>query len=97
MGYVDLNSVSLTLPDGRVLLDEITFRVGEGRKAALIGANGAGKTTLLRILSGELNPHSGAVSRAGGLGVMPASETPHGSMAARSPTTSRHVPIGSLV
>ena len=45
VGYIDVNSVSLTLPDGRVLLDEVTFRVGEGRKVALIGANGAGKTT----------------------------------------------------
>jgi ATPase subunit of ABC transporter with duplicated ATPase domains len=71
VGYVEVNSVSLTLPDGRVLLDEVTFRVGEGRKVALIGANGAGKTTLLRIISGELAPDSGAVSRVGGLGVMP--------------------------
>ncbi|MGH3984006.1 MAG: ABC-F family ATP-binding cassette domain-containing protein [Pseudonocardiaceae bacterium] len=63
-------SVSFRLPDGRALLDEITFRVGEGRKVALIGANGAGKTTLLRIISGELTPDSGTVSRAGGLGVM---------------------------
>jgi ATPase subunit of ABC transporter with duplicated ATPase domains len=70
VGYADVNSVSLTLPDGRVLLDEITLRMG-GRKAALIGANGAGKTTLLRIISGELNPDSGAVSHAGDLGVMP--------------------------
>jgi ATPase subunit of ABC transporter with duplicated ATPase domains len=66
VGYVEVNSVSLTLPDGRVLLDEVTFRVGEGRKVALIGANGAGKTTLLRIISGELAPDSGAVSRVGG-------------------------------
>ncbi|MGH3897902.1 MAG: ABC-F family ATP-binding cassette domain-containing protein [Pseudonocardiaceae bacterium] len=71
MGYVDVNSVSVTLPDGRVLLDGITFRVGEDRKVALIGANGAGKTTLLRIISGELALDSGAVSRVGGLGVMP--------------------------
>ena len=71
VGYIDVNSVSLTLPDGRVLLDEVTFRVGEGRKVALIGANGAGKTTLLRIISDELAPSSGAVSRVGGLGVMP--------------------------
>jgi ATPase subunit of ABC transporter with duplicated ATPase domains len=70
VGYVDLNSVSFTLPDGRVLLDAIAFRVGEGRKVALIGANGAGKTTLLRIISGELAPDSGAVTQAGGLGVM---------------------------
>ncbi|MGH3900771.1 MAG: ABC-F family ATP-binding cassette domain-containing protein [Pseudonocardiaceae bacterium] len=71
VGYIEVNSASFTLPDGRVLLDEITFRVGEGRKVALIGANGAGKSTLLRIISGELAPDSGAVSRVGGLGVMP--------------------------
>nr|WP_203720008.1 ATP-binding cassette domain-containing protein [Streptomyces anulatus] len=58
------------MPDGRVLLDEISFRVGEGAKAALIGANGSGKTTLLRIIAGDLAAHSGAVSRGGSLGVM---------------------------
>lgn len=58
------------LPDGRVLLDEVAFRVGEGAKAALVGANGAGKTTLLRIVTGELAPHAGSVTRTGGLGVM---------------------------
>ena len=58
------------LPDGRVLLDEASFRVGDGAKVALVGANGAGKTTLLRIITGDLAPHAGAVSRSGGLGVM---------------------------
>ncbi len=58
------------LPDGRVLLDEVSFRVGEGAKVALVGANGAGKTTLLRIVTGELVPHAGVVTRTGGLGVM---------------------------
>ncbi|HTY71190.1 MAG TPA: ATP-binding cassette domain-containing protein [Actinomycetes bacterium] len=70
MGHVDLNKVSYVLADGRVLLDEITFRVGEGAKVALVGANGAGKTTLLRIISGDLHPSSGAVTMSGGLGVM---------------------------
>ncbi|MFF1265508.1 ATP-binding cassette domain-containing protein [Streptomyces anulatus] len=70
MGYFDVNSVSYGLPDGRVLLDEISFRVGEGAKAALIGANGSGKTTLLRIIAGDLAAHGGAVSRGGSLGVM---------------------------
>lgn len=70
MGYIDVNSVSYGLPDGRVLLDEISFRVGEGTKAALIGANGSGKTTLLRIIAGDLAAHGGAVSRGGSLGVM---------------------------
>ncbi|MFE1820543.1 ATP-binding cassette domain-containing protein [Streptomyces anulatus] len=70
MGYFDVNSVSYGLPDGRGLLDEISFRVGEGAKAALIGANGSGKTTLLRIIAGDLAAHGGAVSRGGSLGVM---------------------------
>ena len=70
MGHVDLNAVSFTLPDGRVLLDDISFRVGDGAKVALVGANGSGKTTLLRIIAGDLPAHSGAVVRSGGLGVM---------------------------
>jgi ATPase subunit of ABC transporter with duplicated ATPase domains len=70
MGHVDVAGVRYELPDGRVLLDDVSFRVGEGAKVALVGANGAGKTTLLRIVTGDLAPHAGAVTRSGGLGVM---------------------------
>ena len=70
MGHVDVQRVSFHLPDGRQLLDEISFRVGEGAKAALVGANGAGKTTLLKIVTGDLAPSGGTVVRSGGLGVM---------------------------
>jgi ATPase subunit of ABC transporter with duplicated ATPase domains len=70
MGYIDVNAVSFSLADGRPLLDEVFFRVGEGTTSALIGANGAGKTTLLRIIRGELKADSGAISIDGGLGVM---------------------------
>lgn len=70
MGFIDVNGVTYTLADGRVLLDEVSFRVGEGKTSALIGANGAGKSTLLRIIRGELKPDSGAISIDGGLGVM---------------------------
>ncbi|MER6940909.1 ATP-binding cassette domain-containing protein [Nocardioides sp. NPDC127514] len=70
MGHVDVAGVSFQLPDGRVLLDDVSFRVGEGAKVALVGANGAGKTTLLRIVTGELTPTTGSVVRSGGLGVM---------------------------
>ena len=70
MGHVDVAGVRYELSDGRVLLDEVSFRVGEGAKVALVGANGAGKTTLLRIVTGELTPHAGSVARSGGLGVM---------------------------
>lgn len=70
MGHVDVAGIRYELSDGRVLLDDVSFRVGEGAKVALVGANGAGKTTLLRIVTGELTSHGGAVSRAGGLGIM---------------------------
>jgi ATPase subunit of ABC transporter with duplicated ATPase domains len=70
VGHVELSGVRFELPDGRVLLDDVSFRVGDGAKVALVGANGAGKTTLLRIVAGELAPHSGTVTRTGGLGVM---------------------------
>ncbi|KQQ94068.1 ABC transporter [Leifsonia sp. Leaf325] len=70
MGYIDVSDVSFTLPDGRPLLDAVSFRVGEGVTGALIGANGAGKSTLLRIIRRELAPDAGVVSLAGGLGVM---------------------------
>ena len=70
MGHVEVAGVRYELPDGRVLLDDVSFRVGDGAKVALVGANGAGKTTLLRIITGELDPHAGAVTRSGGLGVM---------------------------
>jgi ATPase subunit of ABC transporter with duplicated ATPase domains len=70
MGHVEVAGVRYELPDGRVLLEDVSFRVGEGAKVALVGANGAGKTTLLRIITGELAPHAGAVTMSGGLGVM---------------------------
>ncbi|GGK56903.1 ABC-F family ATP-binding cassette domain-containing protein [Ornithinimicrobium pekingense] len=70
MGHVDVNRISFVLPDGRPLLDEVSFRVGEGAVVALVGPNGTGKTTLLRIVAGELDAHGGTVTRTGGLGVM---------------------------
>jgi ATPase subunit of ABC transporter with duplicated ATPase domains len=70
VGHVDVNSVSFALPDGRPLLNDVSVRVGEGAKVALIGPNGTGKTTLTRIIAGDIAAHEGAVTRSGGLGVM---------------------------
>ncbi|RCH67441.1 ABC transporter ATP-binding protein [Streptomyces sp. SDr-06] len=70
MGHLEASHLEYYLPDGRVLLGDASFRVGEGSIAALVGANGAGKTTLLRLISGELRPHGGSVSSSGGVGVM---------------------------
>ncbi|MET7713495.1 ATP-binding cassette domain-containing protein [Streptomyces sp. NPDC005407] len=70
MGHLEAAHLEYYLPDGRVLLGDASFRVGEGAVVALVGANGAGKTTLLRLMAGELQPHGGTVSVSGGLGVM---------------------------
>ena len=70
MGYVDVQKVSQVLPDGRVLFEDVSFRVGDGTKTALVGANGTGKTTLLRIIAGDTVPALGTVAKDGGLGVM---------------------------
>ncbi|MGO1591669.1 MAG: ABC-F family ATP-binding cassette domain-containing protein [Ancrocorticia sp.] len=70
MAHLDINSISYSLPDGRPLLRDVSFTVGDGQRLALIGANGAGKTTLLRIVTGELTPTEGAVTRAGSMGVL---------------------------
>ncbi|APX33811.1 ABC transporter [Brachybacterium sp. P6-10-X1] len=70
MAYLDLAGIDYTLADGRPLLRDVSFRVGEGARVALIGANGAGKTTLLRLITGDLAPDAGAITQDGTLGVM---------------------------
>lgn len=70
MGHVEVAHISHTLPDGRQLLDDVSFRIADGATAALVGPNGAGKTTLLRLIAGDLAPQDGTVAHSGGLGVM---------------------------
>ena len=70
MGFVDVAHLGVVLPDGRSLLEDVNFRVGDGATVALVGANGAGKTTLLQVIAGDRVPTAGGVHRAGGLGVM---------------------------
>jgi len=70
VGYIDLAGIRHVLADGRELFADVSFRVGEGAKVALVGPNGAGKTTLLRMIAGDLPVAEGAIARSGGLGVM---------------------------
>ena len=66
MGHIDVSGVEYWLPDGRLLLNDINFRVGDGAKVAIVGPNGSGKTTLLKMICGDLAPHAGQVSISGG-------------------------------
>ena len=45
------------------VVEEASWRIGEGARCALVGRNGSGKTTLFRLLSGELEPDRGTIWR----------------------------------
>jgi ATPase subunit of ABC transporter with duplicated ATPase domains len=70
MGHIEIAHVTHQLPDGRILLLDVSFRVGDGSITALIGANGAGKSTLMRMIAGDSPPQEGSIVCSGGLGVM---------------------------
>ena len=50
---------------GWTLFDDISFLINPKDRIGLVGKNGAGKTTLLRLIVGEQEPTSGAVTRNG--------------------------------
>jgi zinc/manganese transport system ATP-binding protein len=62
-----------------VVWSEVSFTIGRGEFAAILGPNGSGKTTLLRVLLGELGLAQGSASvlglppgaRAGEIGYLP--------------------------
>ncbi len=51
--------------NGRVILENVSFSVGEGEIVGLIGSNGAGKSTLLKTLRGILPMLSGSAALMG--------------------------------
>lgn len=53
----------------RTILYGVTFALGPGQKAALVGPNGVGKSTLLKILAGEESTTKGEVHIARHMGV----------------------------
>jgi ABC-type multidrug transport system ATPase subunit/pSer/pThr/pTyr-binding forkhead associated (FHA) protein len=66
--FIDTGDVSLsardltvTLPSGRVLLDHVSFPLGERCLLGVIGPSGAGKSTLLGALTGMAPANGGGV------------------------------------
>ncbi len=49
------------------IFSNMTFNINAGDRVALVGINGAGKTSLLRIISGEIDPSSGKITKSGNL------------------------------
>ncbi len=48
----------------RTIIRNFTLRIQRGDRIGVVGANGTGKTTLLKLLTGELAPDEGTVTRA---------------------------------
>lgn len=53
----------------QVVFDSISLGVSDGARIGIVGRNGDGKSSLLRLLTGELQPDSGRVTRRSGLRV----------------------------
>jgi phosphonate transport system ATP-binding protein len=58
---IEVTNISKSLPDGRKVLDGISFTVRKGEFVGILGASGAGKTLTLRCLNGLLRPDTGSV------------------------------------
>jgi ATP-binding cassette subfamily F protein uup len=62
---IEAKGLRAVIPDAssveRVLFENFSTRILKGDRIGIIGPNGAGKTTLIRMLTGDLEPHSGKV------------------------------------
>ena len=58
---IQLREVSFRTPQGRALLDCVSFAVEEGTTTAILGRSGSGKTTLLRTVNRMVDATSGAI------------------------------------
>jgi ATP-binding cassette subfamily F protein uup len=75
---VEFEDVSVVLGEGaaaRKIVEGLNFLITSGMRVGLVGPNGSGKTTLLRLLTGELQPASGALKLASSLKIVYFSQT----------------------
>jgi ATPase subunit of ABC transporter with duplicated ATPase domains len=66
---LSINNISMRFGP-RVLFEDVTTTFMAGRRYAITGPNGAGKSTLMKILTGELEPTKGSVTRPKKLGIL---------------------------
>ncbi|KAG2023228.1 multidrug resistance protein 1 [Coprinopsis cinerea AmutBmut pab1-1] len=66
---LQMSEVTFGYTPDKLILKNVYFDVGLDSRVAIVGANGAGKSTLVKILTGEVQPLSGHVTRNGRLRV----------------------------
>ena len=54
----------------RILFEDVSTTFISGRRYAITGPNGAGKSTLMKILTGEIEPEKGSITRPKKMGVL---------------------------
>ncbi|CAD5222946.1 unnamed protein product [Bursaphelenchus xylophilus] len=64
-GGLRMDNVKFGYANDRVILDNVTFSVAEGKSLALVGASGSGKSTIIRLLYRLYNVKDGCVSMGG--------------------------------
>jgi ABC transport system ATP-binding/permease protein len=65
---IGAEAVHLEYPT-QVVFESISLGVNDGARTGIVGRNGDGKSSLLRLLTGQLQPHSGRVTQRSGLRV----------------------------
>ncbi len=53
--------VSMNYDDSKLILDDISFELEEGKFYTLLGPSGCGKTTILRLIAGFMEPTQGDI------------------------------------
>jgi ATPase subunit of ABC transporter with duplicated ATPase domains len=66
---LSLNNISMRY-GARILFEDVTTTFQAGRRYAVTGPNGAGKSTLMKIITGEIEPTKGSVTRPKKMGVL---------------------------
>ena len=66
---ISVSNVSMRY-GSKVLFEEVSTTFSTGRRYGLTGPNGAGKSTFMKLLTGELQPQKGVVSKPAKLGVL---------------------------
>ena len=63
MAIIGMQEVSVGF-GGRPLLEHINLQIEAGDRICLLGRNGVGKSTLMKLITGEVLPEEGKISRA---------------------------------
>ena len=65
IGDVEFENVSFQYEDGEPVIQDLSFRIPQGQRIALVGTTGGGKTTIVNLLCRFYEPTSGSIHIAG--------------------------------